>query len=78
MDQLLKSCHGSPSLQQFIESYLKMVEKLLEDNDPHLEVCHCTIVPSVFITVRAGPRKMRPGSRKRGPMSSPLLLYYIV
>uniref|UniRef100_A0A7E4VCM6 tRNA exportin n=1 Tax=Panagrellus redivivus TaxID=6233 RepID=A0A7E4VCM6_PANRE len=37
MDQLLKSCHGSPSLQQFIESYLKMVQKLLETNDPHLE-----------------------------------------
>uniref|UniRef100_A0AC34QGC3 EFR3-like protein n=1 Tax=Panagrolaimus sp. JU765 TaxID=591449 RepID=A0AC34QGC3_9BILA len=37
MDSLLKACHGSPSLQQFIESYLKMVQKLLETNDPHLE-----------------------------------------
>lgn len=38
MDQLLKSCHSSPSLNQFIESYLKMVQKLLETNDPDMEV----------------------------------------
>lgn len=37
MDQLLKSCHGSPSLNQFTESYLKMVQKLLETNDPQME-----------------------------------------
>uniref|UniRef100_A0A1I7SWP5 Importin-11 n=2 Tax=Bursaphelenchus xylophilus TaxID=6326 RepID=A0A1I7SWP5_BURXY len=37
MDQLLKSCHSSPSLNQFIESYLKMVQKLLETNDPDME-----------------------------------------
>ncbi|KAI1730683.1 protein EFR3 like protein [Ditylenchus destructor] len=37
MDQLLKSCHGSPSLNQFTESYLRMVQKLLETNDPDME-----------------------------------------
>jgi hypothetical protein len=37
MDQVLKVCHASSSLQQFFESYLKMVQKLLETNDPHLE-----------------------------------------
>lgn len=37
MTQLLKSCHGSPSLNQFIESYLKMVQKLLETNEPQME-----------------------------------------
>jgi hypothetical protein len=37
MDQILKACHSSASLQQFFESYLKMVQKLLETNDPHLE-----------------------------------------
>uniref|UniRef100_A0A914EQE2 Uncharacterized protein n=2 Tax=Acrobeloides nanus TaxID=290746 RepID=A0A914EQE2_9BILA len=37
MDQLLKSCHGSPSLNQFTESYLKMVQKLLETNEPKME-----------------------------------------
>jgi len=37
MDQLLKSCHASPSLNQFIESYLRMVQRLLETNDAQLE-----------------------------------------
>lgn len=37
MDQLLKSCHGSPSLNQFTESYLKMVQRLLETNNPQME-----------------------------------------
>ncbi|TKR77001.1 hypothetical protein L596_018054 [Steinernema carpocapsae] len=32
MDQLLQSCHGSPSLNQFTENFLRMVQKLLETN----------------------------------------------
>lgn len=38
MDQLLESCHSSPSLAQFNESHLKMVQKLLESNIPAMEV----------------------------------------
>uniref|UniRef100_A0A914VNN2 Uncharacterized protein n=1 Tax=Plectus sambesii TaxID=2011161 RepID=A0A914VNN2_9BILA len=38
MDQLLQSCHGSLSLNLFVESFLKMVQKLLETNDPELEM----------------------------------------
>ncbi|KAK0416217.1 hypothetical protein QR680_012351 [Steinernema hermaphroditum] len=37
MDQLLQSCHGSPSLNQFTENFLKMVQKLLETNLPAME-----------------------------------------
>lgn len=37
MEQLLKSCHASPSLNQFIESYLRMVQRLLETNSPAME-----------------------------------------
>uniref|UniRef100_A0A914NNZ4 Uncharacterized protein n=1 Tax=Meloidogyne incognita TaxID=6306 RepID=A0A914NNZ4_MELIC len=37
IDQLLKSCHGSPSINQFIESFLLMVQRLLETNDPQME-----------------------------------------
>lgn len=37
MEHLLKSCHGSHSLNQFIESYLLMVQRLLETNHPQME-----------------------------------------
>ncbi|XGW13265.1 hypothetical protein V3C99_013698, partial [Haemonchus contortus] len=37
MDQLLQSCHSSPSLPQFSENHLKMVQKLLESNNPRME-----------------------------------------
>uniref|UniRef100_A0A914I6P1 EFR3-like protein n=1 Tax=Globodera rostochiensis TaxID=31243 RepID=A0A914I6P1_GLORO len=37
MERLLKSCHGSPSLNQFIEGYLLMVQRLLETNNAHME-----------------------------------------
>ncbi|PAV71490.1 hypothetical protein WR25_12229 [Diploscapter pachys] len=37
MDQLLQSCHSSPSLPQFSESHLRMVQKLLESSIPKLE-----------------------------------------
>lgn len=37
MDQLLQSCHSSPSLPQFSENHLKMVQKLLESNLPKME-----------------------------------------
>ncbi|KHJ93793.1 hypothetical protein OESDEN_06289 [Oesophagostomum dentatum] len=37
MDQLLQSCHSSPSLPQFSENHLKMVQKLLESNNSKME-----------------------------------------
>lgn len=38
MDQLLQSCHDLSSLNQFIEHFLKMLQKLLETNDFLMEV----------------------------------------
>ncbi|VDK42174.1 unnamed protein product [Anisakis simplex] len=37
MDQLLQSCHDLSSLNQFIESFLKMLQKLLETNNFEME-----------------------------------------
>ncbi|GMS84188.1 hypothetical protein PENTCL1PPCAC_6363, partial [Pristionchus entomophagus] len=37
MDQLLEACHSSPSLVQFTENHLRMVQKLLESNIPAME-----------------------------------------
>lgn len=37
MDQLLQSCHDLSSLNQFIESFLKMLQKLLETNNLQME-----------------------------------------
>ncbi|KRZ98114.1 Protein EFR3 -like protein [Trichinella sp. T8] len=38
MSQLLFACHGSPSLNLYVESYLKMVHRLLETQLPALEL----------------------------------------
>jgi hypothetical protein len=38
MDQLMQSCHASPSLNLFVEHFLKMMQKLLETNEAELEV----------------------------------------
>lgn len=37
MDQLLVACH-SQTLNLFVESFLKMVQKLLESTDPQLQI----------------------------------------
>lgn len=37
MDQLLLACHG-PTLNLFVESFLKMVQKLLESTEPQLQI----------------------------------------
>ena len=37
MDQLLLACH-SQTLNLFVESFLKMVQKLLESTDPQLQI----------------------------------------
>lgn len=37
MDQLLVACHAQ-TLNLFVESFLKMVQKLLESTEHHLQV----------------------------------------
>lgn len=37
MDQLLLACHA-PALNLFVESFLKMVQKLLESTEPELQI----------------------------------------
>lgn len=37
MDQLLMACHA-PALNLFVESFLKMVQKLLESTEPQLQI----------------------------------------
>lgn len=37
MDQLLAACHAQ-TLNLFVESFLKMVQKLLESTDPQLQI----------------------------------------
>lgn len=37
MDQLLVACHAQ-TLNLFVESFLKMVQKLLESTDPQLQI----------------------------------------
>lgn len=37
MDQLLVACHAQ-TLNLFVESFLKMVQKLLESTEPQLQI----------------------------------------
>lgn len=37
MDQLLLACHAQ-TLNLFVESFLKMIQKLLESTDPQLQI----------------------------------------
>lgn len=37
MDRLLVACHAQ-TLNLFVESFLKMVQKLLESTDPQLQI----------------------------------------
>lgn len=37
MDLLLMACHAQ-TLNLFVESFLKMVQKLLEDSNPNLQI----------------------------------------
>lgn len=43
MDQLLQACHSSPSLPQFSENHLRMVQRLLESNNAKMEVSNMNI-----------------------------------
>jgi hypothetical protein len=48
LDQLLVSCHAH-SLNLFVESYLKMVQKLLESQDPDLQITATNSVSSAVL-----------------------------
>lgn len=45
MDQLLMACHAQ-TLNLFVESFLKMVQKLLEDCNPNLQIMATNSVSS--------------------------------
>jgi len=49
MDQLLVACH-SQSLNLFVESFLKMVQKLLECADPDVQ-CLATVSVSQWMQI---------------------------
>lgn len=49
MDQLLLACH-SQTLNLFVESFLKMVQKLLESTDPQLQILATQSVRSLHRT----------------------------
>lgn len=62
LDQLLMSCHAH-SLNLFVESYLKMVQKLLECSEPDLQITatsSVSVFPSSVSVLQ--PVLLQPGS----------------
>jgi len=45
MDQLLVACHAQ-TLNLFVESYLRIVQKLLESSEPSLQILATQSVPT--------------------------------
>jgi len=50
MDQLLQACH-SQTLNLFVESYLRMIQKLLESVDPNLQILATQSVSWEFLRI---------------------------
>lgn len=50
MDQLLVACHAQ-TLNLFVESFLKMVQKLLESTDPQLQILATQSVSNNYLLV---------------------------
>ena len=48
MDQLLSACH-SQTLNLFVESFLRMVQKLLESTEPDLQVLATNSVRAIIL-----------------------------
>ncbi|KAH8300050.1 hypothetical protein KR044_008988 [Drosophila immigrans] len=46
MDLLLQACHAQTTLNLFVESFLRMVQKLLEDSNPNLKIMATNSVSS--------------------------------
>jgi hypothetical protein len=57
MDQLLVACHAQ-TLNLFVESFLKMVQKLLESTDPQLQILATQSVSAI----QGPPRRKRESS----------------
>lgn len=51
MDLLLMACHAQ-TLNLFVESFLKMVQKLLEDSNPQLQIMATNSVSFVKLNFR--------------------------
>lgn len=47
MDLLLVACHAH-TLNLFVESFLRMVQKLLEDSNPTLQIMATNSVRNIF------------------------------
>jgi hypothetical protein len=53
MDHLLNACHGTQAFNLYIESFLKIVQCLLETGDPGLEVSKLRSELSCALQIRA-------------------------
>lgn len=49
MDILLQACHAQTTLNLFVESFLRMVQKLLEDSNPTLQILATNSVSFFFV-----------------------------
>jgi hypothetical protein len=50
MDLLLMACHAQ-TLNLFVESFLKMIQKLLEDSNPNLQIMATNSVSLIFSAI---------------------------
>lgn len=47
MDLLLMACHAQ-TLNLFVESFLRLVQKLMEDSNPNLQILATNSVSAIF------------------------------
>lgn len=57
LDQLLMACHCQ-SINLFVESFLKMVRKLLEADKPNLQILGTNSVNSVYAVITSAGSKI--------------------
>lgn len=53
MDLLLQACHAQTTLNLFVESFLRMVQKLLEDSNPNLQIMATNSVMQHLIELKS-------------------------
>lgn len=56
MDLLLMACHAQ-TLNLFVESFLKMVQKLLEDSNPCLQIMATNSVSEFYLRLASNSTK---------------------
>lgn len=54
MDLLLMACHAQ-TLNLFVESFLRMVQKLMEDSNPNLQILATNSVSVVLHCIKTSP-----------------------